>query len=212
MTSLPRVAIVGGSRLGRLIAHYVDETGQLTVVGFFDNNIPKGTVTEHGVILDNTQEIRRMHADGLFDGLMIGVGYVNQHWRERFFEEYQDLPRPSLIHPTAYVNPSAHIGAGVVVLPGVIVDANCSIEDNVFLNPGAIVAHDSTIGAHTFVGPGAMVSGFATVGKNCFLGLGAKVINDVALCDGCQLGAGAVVTKSLETSGVYAGVPARLLR
>ncbi|MFL5825775.1 MAG: acyltransferase [Thermoleophilaceae bacterium] len=55
-------------------------------------------------------------------------------------------------------------------------------------------------------------TGAVTVGEGCWLGTRVTVLPGVTIGDGCVVGAGAVVTEDLEPHGVYAGVPARLVR
>ena len=208
---MPRLAIIGASRLGQMIAHYAVETGRFEVAGFFDNAIPPGTQTKHGPVLGKTADLRPRYADGEFHAVLIGVGYENWYWREKFFDDCADLEVPSLVHPSAYINASAQIGRGVVVLPRAVVDMYCVLEDNVFLNPGVIIAHDSRVGAHCFIAPGVNISGFSTVGRSTFVGIGSSIANDVIICERCLIGAGTVVTESLTMAGTYVGAPARLV-
>lgn len=50
------------------------------------------------------------------------------------------------------------------------------------------------------------------IGNDVWLGTGVRVLDGVRIGDGCVVAAGAVVTTNLEPDGIYAGVPARLLR
>ena len=50
------------------------------------------------------------------------------------------------------------------------------------------------------------------VGNDVWLGTGVRVLDGVTIGDGCVVAAGAVVTGDLDSYGIYAGVPARLLR
>jgi acetyltransferase-like isoleucine patch superfamily enzyme len=50
------------------------------------------------------------------------------------------------------------------------------------------------------------------IGNNVWIGSGAIILGGVDIADGCVIAAGAVVTKSISISGLYAGVPARLIR
>lgn len=51
-----------------------------------------------------------------------------------------------------------------------------------------------------------------TIGSDVWIGAGVRILDGVNIGDGCVLAAGAVVTKSTEKNGIYAGIPARLLR
>lgn len=50
------------------------------------------------------------------------------------------------------------------------------------------------------------------IGSDVWIGAGVRILDGVHIGDGCVLAAGTVVTKSTERNGIYAGVPARLLR
>jgi maltose O-acetyltransferase len=50
------------------------------------------------------------------------------------------------------------------------------------------------------------------IGDGCWIGARAMILPGVTICDGVVIGAGAVVTKSISRPGLYAGVPARLIR
>jgi acetyltransferase-like isoleucine patch superfamily enzyme len=51
-----------------------------------------------------------------------------------------------------------------------------------------------------------------TVGNDVWIGAHAMIKGGVSIGDGAVIGAGAVVTRDAEPYGIYAGVPARLIR
>jgi acetyltransferase-like isoleucine patch superfamily enzyme len=50
------------------------------------------------------------------------------------------------------------------------------------------------------------------IGNDVWLGAGVRVLDGAVIGDGCVVAAGAVVRGELEPYGIYAGVPARLVR
>lgn len=50
------------------------------------------------------------------------------------------------------------------------------------------------------------------IGNNVWIGAGARILDGADIADGCVVAAGAVVRGRLEPDGIYAGVPARLVR
>lgn len=50
------------------------------------------------------------------------------------------------------------------------------------------------------------------IGNDVWIGAGARVLDGAVIGDGCVVAAGAVVRGTLEPNGIYAGVPARLVR
>lgn len=116
-----------------------------------------------------------------------------------------------LVHAAAVVAPTASIGAGTVVMPGVIVNAYATIGEDCIVNSGAIVEHDCRIGAHVHISPRVVLGGAVTVGQFSHIGIGAVVLPRAEVGDECVVGAGAVVLKGVPARRTVVGVPARVL-
>lgn len=114
----------------------------------------------------------------------------------------------SVIHPRAFVDPSAILGTGVQVLVGAIVNAGTRVGSNSIVNSGAIVEHDTIVGDHSHIAPGAVLGGSVIVGSECHVGLGSCVIQEVGIGSGSVVGAGAVVLRDVGTHTTVVGVPA----
>lgn len=115
----------------------------------------------------------------------------------------------SVIHPTAWVSPSATIGKGTAIIGGVIVNANSRVGDFCILNTGCSVDHDNTLADGVQVCPGAHLSGNVVVGENAFIGTGASIIPGIRIGPRCVIGAGAVVVSDVPDGSKALGNPAR---
>lgn len=209
---MTRLAIVGAGDLGRLIAHHVAAAGD-TVVGFFDDVAPAGTPVDGSVVLGPTASVESAFAAGRFDALLPAIGYRHFGVRRALFERLSAaVPFAVFVHRSAYVDASAELGPGTVVLPGCVLDRNVRIGRGVLLNTAVTIAHDSSVGDHSFLSPRVAVAGFVAIGECCNIGINTTVIDNVSIGDGVQTGGGAVVTRDLATPGLYVGVPAVLKR
>lgn len=117
---------------------------------------------------------------------------------------------------------------------GVFVGPFCEIQKGVVIGSRTRVQSHSficelvTLGDDCFVGHGVMFINdrFSTggpargdvskwestrIGNRVSIGSNATIM-PVEICDDVTIGAGAVVTRSIDTPGIYAGNPARLLR
>lgn len=61
---------------------------------------------------------------------------------------------PTIIHPRAYVSPTAEVCDGAVILPGAVVNTNTRVGFGCIVNCGAIVDHDCVLeqGVHICLG------------------------------------------------------------
>lgn len=123
--------------------------------------------------------------------LIVGVGAALD--RRRLFLEYSWDRFVNVIHPTAFVSPSAKLGAGVHIEAFAYIGPNVTLEDNVLVNTGAHISHDTRIGKHTVIAPGVIVCGDCRIGEACAIGAGTVIIQRVGLPAETQVPAGCLV-------------------
>lgn len=210
---MKRLAIIGSGDFGQQIAYYAKEDNQFEVAGFFDDYKSKGDRVNNIPILGGTDDVLSTFEQGLFDELLIGIGYKHIIVRGNLFNRYENnVPFARLIHSSCLVDASCIINEGAVIYPGCILDHHVEIKQNVLLNVGCCIAHDTVIGANSFLSPRVAIAGFVTVEDSCILGINSTIIDNVVIKKQTQIGAGAVVTKSIEIGGLYVGNPVRFIR
>lgn len=85
-------------------------------------------------------------------------------------------PRPPPgVHPQAFVDPSAFLGAGVAVGPMAYVGRRARLEDHAVLYPGAHVEEDSAIGAGTVLYNNVTVRHGCRIGARCIVHPGVVI-------------------------------------
>src|SRR5258708_1337241 len=150
---MKKLAIIGSGDLGTLIAYHARQQ-EYSVAGFFNDFKAVGELVEGLPILGGTTRILEAFKMGIFDELMIGVGYKHFEARKSLFEQFRgQVPFATIIHKDVSVADSCIIGEGSFILPGCILDNNVRIGDNVLINVGSTVAHDSSVGNHSFLSP-----------------------------------------------------------
>jgi len=116
------------------------------------------------------------------------------------------------IHPTAWLDPSVHVGQGTVVFAGAIVQPGAKIGKHCILNTGCTVDHDCILEDYVHLAPGVHLAGNVFIGEGAFLGIGTKAIPGVRIGRWAQIGAGGIVVGDIPAHVLAAGVPARVIR
>ena len=146
-----------------------------------------------------------------FDSAVVAIGHAAT--RLFWIQQLQDAGYhlPVLIHPTAWVSPSAQLGPASVVFAQVAVQSQASIGVGAILNNGCSVDHDVQIADGVHICPGARLAGEVKVGARSWIGIGASVIQQVRIGSDVTVGAGAAVICDLPSSVTAVGVPARVV-
>lgn len=148
-------------------------------------------------------------------GHPVGSLRLDQYWRREYQAGLAAVRQRgahqiiSLVHPTAYVSPSAQLGVGVYVGPGVIISSSTKVSDFIRIGRGSTIGHDVTIGAFTRIGPGVTIPGNVQLAENVTVGPGASFINHIEVGEGAFIAAGSVVTRRVRPGRLVMGSPAR---
>jgi len=111
----------------------------------------------------------------------------------------------TLIHPRAYVSPSARIEDGAQIMAGALVQAKSYIGRLSVINSGAIIEHDCCIGDHAHIAPGAILCGGVQAESGVFVGGGAIVLENLRLEAYSTLAAGVTLRRNLLRKEVFYG-------
>lgn len=116
------------------------------------------------------------------------------------------------ISPRSVISPTAHLGEGVAIMAGVVINAESIIEDLAIINTGTIIDHDCHIGRAAHIAPQSALAGNVKIGNSAFLGVGCKVVPRVKIGSGTIVGAGGVVIADIPDDVVAVGVPAKVIK
>lgn len=118
----------------------------------------------------------------------------------------------SVIHPLAFISPSANLEKGCMVFAYAVIHTHASVGKSCIINTGAVVEHDCMVGDFVNVCPNAAVAGHCRIGRKSFIGVGASVKDEVAIGEEAIIGAGAAVVREIPDRATAVGVPARVIR
>jgi sugar O-acyltransferase (sialic acid O-acetyltransferase NeuD family) len=149
--------------------------------------------------------------DPLLEGnaiMAIGDNKIRHTVAKRFLK----LHWASLIHPYAFVHPSASIGEGSVVFAGAVIQADVVSGGHCIVNSNATIDHDCVLGDYSHIGPGVCLAGGVSVGEGAFFGIGAVAIIGRDVGKWSIIGAGGVITVDIPDYVTAVGVPARVVK
>ena len=126
---------------------------------------------------------------------------------------------PSNTRFFTFIDPSAQIQdvdveieEGSIICAGCIITTNVKIGKHTHLNLLSTIGHDTQVGDYFTTAPGAKISGNCKIGNKVYVGTNGSIRQKIDICDEVVIGMNAAVVKNIDTSGVYAGVPAKKLR
>ncbi|WP_158960365.1 PglD-related sugar-binding protein [Myroides fluvii] len=140
---MKKIMIYGKGGHGKVVEDTIYQINQAIEVAYFDD-------TSNPYRADYEPEAK----------VIIGIG--NNEVRQRISTEVKHA-FDTVIHPTAYVSPSAEIGEGTVVLANAVVQANAKVGKHCIINANVTIDHDAIIEDFVCTYPASYVAGFARV-------------------------------------------------
>src|SRR5688572_2773922 len=120
---MKRLAIIGSGDLGQQMAYHALADNQYSPIGFFDDFESKGKMKSGIPVLGSTQDVSKSFTDGLFDELIIAIGYKHLSRKAELFDIFESkIPFATIVHSSSYVDKSCTIGKGVFIYPGCVLD------------------------------------------------------------------------------------------
>lgn len=117
----------------------------------------------------------------------------------------------NLIHPTAYVSPTAKLGIGCVVCAYTRISCNAIIGDYNTFQPFCAIGHDTIVGYNNHFNTYSFLGGFVEIMDNITLHTGAIIHPHKKVKSDSTIGAGAVVIKNVKENCTVYGNPAKIL-
>lgn len=197
-----RVLIYGGGRLGQQVVRVIgSHFPEHELLGVIDDVQPAGLEIIPGVdVIGSLDDIATTSDhDAAHTAIIPAIGYTDQTARGRALDRargygYRFL---TLVHPQAWVEPSATLGEGVIALAGTLVDQGAQVGDFCYLDQGVKIGEDTTLVGNAYLAAGAILCGGVTVGRDTFVGAGAVITDGVIVGDGCVVNAQSLVHRDL---------------
>jgi acetyltransferase EpsM len=189
------ILVYGGGGHGKAIIDVIRAMRTYQVVGIIDDNIPTGTLILGVPVLGSAQVLNDIYTQGVHLAAN-GVGGIgNVDVRIGAYEKLAEagFVCPILVHPEAWVEPSAILEPGVQILAQAYVGGDVKIGFGTLLNIGACAAHDCTLGKVVNLSPKATLAGGVSVDDYTQIGMCATVNVNLKIGSRVRIGNGATV-------------------
>lgn len=216
MSAVRDLVLIGAGGLGREAAAAVDAINRLRptwrLLGFLDDD-----ARLHGTLVSGRSVRGPVELLAELPGAAVVVCVASPDDPDRRLRLVQRLRLPpdrfgSVLHPGAWLADSTRLGAGCLVLAGVVTTCDVVLGDHVALMPHAVLTHDDEVGDGATFAAGARVGGGVRVGEAAYLGSGSMVRQGLAVGRRAVLGMGGVLLEDLPADQIWGGVPARRLQ
>ena len=146
---MKKLLILGAGGYGKTVWDVAKQLGIYEEIHFLDDN------QTGGLVLGKCEEYAAF-ADAQTE---VYPAFGNNETRMRWLKVLQEAktPIPTLVHPRAYVSPTARLGMGTVVLPMAVVNTGVQVGSGCIVNIGALIDHDSILEDGVHLAPGAIV-------------------------------------------------------
>lgn len=198
------IIVYGAGGHSKALIELLRALGSYRLVGVIDDGIPAGGSILGVPILGSVRVLAELFQQGvrLAINAVGGIGDVSV--RIRIFQRLAEagFSCPAVVHPRAYIEPSATLSPGVQVFPHAYLGSDVQLGFGTIANTGAIISHDCTLGNYVNISPGAILAGGVQVDDNALIGMGATLNLMVRIGAGARIGNGATVKTDVPPGAV----------
>ena len=203
-----KILLWGAGSQAKIIKAMIEEQGLGEAIAIVDTYGTEMSSTSNLKVIDSATSLSTILSSVDSFVVTIGAHYGYARHKIASFLRHQGLRDPSIIHPTAFIDPTVEYQGGLVAMPGVVVNKFSQIGSDTILNTNCSVDHDAVIGHGVHIMGAAALAGRITVGNYATIGTNATILPDLHIGEGSYVGAGSVVLRNVEEDKVVVGVPA----
>lgn len=198
------IIIYGGGGHGKALIELLRALGNYRILGVVDDGISVDETIMGLPVLGGNEILTRLYEQGVRLAVNAVGGIGNIAVRIRVFQRLAEagFACPAVIHPTAFVEPSAVLSAGSQVFPHAYVGSEAQVGYGCIVNTSATVSHDCVLGEYANIAPGALLAGEVQIGAGALIGMGATINLRARIGAGARIGNGATVKEHVPDKGI----------
>lgn len=198
------IIVYGGGGHGKAVIELLRAVGGHSILGVIDDARQPGEQILGAAVLGGEGVLAAVLEAGCLQAANAVGGIGAMSSRIAVFEKLRaaGFDFPSLVHPSAVVEPSAKLGTGVQVFPHAYVGSEAQVGFGAIVNTGAIVSHDCVLADYVNLAPGAILAGAVEIGEGTLIGMGVTVNLNVRIGARARVGNGATVKSDVPAGGI----------
>lgn len=202
------VLLFGGGGHGKTLIDLTRELDAYQIGGIVDDNLEPGSHVMDLPVFGGSDILEDLYNVGFRQAANSVGGIGNVQARVLVFEKLKKVgfSFPILVHPTAWIEPSAILEPAVQILPLTYVGTDSRIGFGSLLNAHVVVSHDCYIGEYVNLSPGATLAGGVKIDDRAQIGMGVTINLNLTIGAEARIGNGATIKADVPPGGrVYAG-------
>lgn len=174
---MKNLLLLGAGQYGKVAKEIAEAMGQFDRIAFLDDN--------SSAAIGKLSDFYKCTND--FDSAVAAIG--NAETRLKLIEQLigAGYDVPVLIHPRAYVAPSAEIGRGSFIEPMAVVHTEVAIGVGCIISAGTIINHNAVVGEGCHLNCGTIVGARANV-PSCTKTDYGQIVRQIMVCEGNRVG------------------------
>ncbi len=198
------IIIYGGGGHGKALIDLLRSLGTYPIAGVIDDRLTPGEFILDVPVLGGAGILPELKQHGVALAVNAVGGIGNIAVRIKVFQQLAEagFTCPALVHPRAFIEPSAELSDGVQILPHAYIGSAAQIGFGVIVNTGAIVSHDCHVGDYANLSPGAILAGEVHIGNASLVGMGVTINLQVKVGERARIGNGATVKRDVPQNGI----------
>lgn len=201
--------LVGASGLAREVLSQLRTAGDERRVGILDDSPAlRGTRMAGAPVLGSLETVGEYPDAEIL--LCVGAGATRELLARRLRELGVGAVRYArVVHPGLQLPDSCSIGAGSIVLAGVVLTCDVVVGEHVVIMPNVTLTHGNRISSYATLCAGVTLGGEVRVEEAAYLGMNACVRQRVRIGSHSTIGMAAAVLTNVPAHETWLGVPAR---
>lgn len=206
-----KILLIGSGGHCKSIIDCIHRGNEYEIVGIVDQPKNKHKVLMGEEVIGNDDDLIELYKKGI-KKCFVTIGSVGDFsLRKKLFELVEEIGFEivNIIDPSAIVSETTHLGKGIFIGKGAIVNSDVIVYDYAIINTRSLIEHDCIIGKYVHIAPGAVIAGNVNIGTGSHIGANSTVIQNIKIGEHCLIGAGSTVirdvTKHQKVWGIVNG-------